>query len=248
MANQYDYDEYRRGRYERDYDSPYDQSGGDDYEEPYYRDHGANRRHRYGRGGYYNEPYRGGRPGGRYSEPFDAHDYGRYESGDRSTREPFYHRGYEGSEYREPYFGERYGRGVKERPFFERAGDEVRSWLGDEEADRRRRSDEMRKGPYAGRGPRGYQRSDERICEDINDRLTDDAHVDATDIEVTVNNCMVTLTGRVGSREEKHRAEDIAESMKGVKDVNNQLRVSRSVPNMTEPETAETLRVRRAGT
>jgi len=246
MANEYDSDEYWRDRYEQDYDSPY-QGVGDDYEELYYRGHGDERDYPYRRGGYYSEPYRGRLPGRRYSEPYDAYDYGRYKFGDR-TREPYYHRGYERREYREPYYIGRYGRGVEERGFFDRAGDEIRSWFGDEEAERRRRPDEARKGPYAGRGPRGYQRSDERIREDINDRLTDDAYVDATDIEVIVNNSMVTLTGRVGSREEKRRAEDIAESVTGVREMSNQLRVDRSIPIAKEPEPAQTPRVRSAGT
>ena len=33
-----------------------------------------------------------------------------------------------------------------ERGFFERAGDEVASWFGDDEAERRRREDQMRDG------------------------------------------------------------------------------------------------------
>ena len=73
--------------------------------------------------------------------------------------------------------------------------------------------DEMRRGMYAGRGPRGYRHSDERIREDVNERLTDDWRVDAIDIEVSVDNGVVTLAGRVGSRAEKRRAEDIAESV-----------------------------------
>lgn len=97
-----------------------------------------------------------------------------------------------------------------------------------------------------GRGPRGYRRSDERIHEDVNDRLTDDRYVDASDIEVTVNNRMVTLTGRVNSRDEKRRAADIAESVSGVEDVSNQLRVGQSVPITTE--TTGTTRARTAGT
>jgi osmotically-inducible protein OsmY len=85
--------------------------------------------------------------------------------------------------------------------------------------------DEMRRGMYAGRGPRGYRRSDERIREDVNERLTDDWRVDAIDIEVSVDNGLVTLAGRVASRAEKRRAEDVAESVSGVTDVSNQLRV-----------------------
>jgi osmotically-inducible protein OsmY len=104
---------------------------------------------------------------------------------------------------------------------------------------------EMRRGRYAGRGPRGYRRSDERIREDVNERLTDDWRVDAIDIEVSVDNGVVTLAGRVASRAEKRRAEDIAESVSGVTDVSNQLRIGSSAPLKTEePEMA---RVRTAG-
>jgi hypothetical protein len=39
----------------------------------------------------------------------------------------------------------------------------------------------------------------------------------------------VTLTGSVSSRDQKRRAEDVAERISGVKDVTNQLRVTRDV-------------------
>jgi osmotically-inducible protein OsmY len=247
MANDYDYD-YRRGRHERDYDDePYYRSHGGADEEPYYRGYGGERsRYGQGRGRHYGEPYRRWRRGREYDEPYGAYDYGRYEYTER-TREPYYQRAHE-SEYREPYYRGGYGRGPEERGFFERAGDEIKSWFGDEEAERRRRVDEFRRGRHAGRGPRGYQRSDERIREDINDRLTDDAYIDATDIEVIVNNGMVTLTGRVDSREDKRRSEDIAESVSGVTDVSNQLRVQQNIPITTEPETGLPPRARSAGT
>ena len=80
-------------------------------------------------------------------------------------------------------------------------------------------------GPYVGRGPRDYQRSDERICEEINERLTAHGLIDATDIECRVQNGEVTLTGFVDSRAAKRAAEDLAESVSGVRDVHNQLRV-----------------------
>jgi len=270
MANDYDYD-YRRGRRQREnYDEPFyrGQGGGDEeqyyrgqgggYEEQYSRGYGGEQqRYGYGRSGSYNEPSRRGYRGRRPSEAYGAYDYGRYEYGDR-TREPYYQRGYEG-ESREPYYQrgyegesrERGGRGLgrgEERGFFERAGDEIRSWFGDDEAERRRRADEMRQGRYAGRGPRGYRRSDERIREDINDHLTEDWYVDASDVEVTVNNGLVTLTGRVDSRDDKRRAEDIAESVSGVMDVSNQLRVERNIPVTTEPETTGTTRAKTART
>jgi hypothetical protein len=236
MMNDYNYD-YRRSRYDQGgYDEPYylDYGG---YEEPYYRGYdGQLASHVYGRGRYYGEPYLGRRPGGYYGEPYGAYDYGRYEYGGRARR-PYYRRGYEGG-FREPYY-RWYGRGEEERGVFDRAGDE--------EAERRRLG-ETRRGTYAGRGPRGYRRSDERISEDINDRLTDDWRVDASDVEVTVNNGMITLTGRVGSREEKRRAENIAESVSGVTDVSNQLRVGRSAPIEKDAGTAGGTRARSAKT
>lgn len=80
-------------------------------------------------------------------------------------------------------------------------------------------------GRYQGRGPRNYTRSDERITEELNERLTDDADIDASDITVRVSNGMVTLEGTVEDRWMKHRAEDIADSCSGVKDVTNSIRV-----------------------
>jgi hypothetical protein len=84
--------------------------------------------------------------------------------------------------------------------------------------------DEQR-GRFAGRGPKGYRRSDERIREDVSDRLTDDAWLDASNIEVKAENGMVTLSGNVKSRDDKRRAEDIVMSISGVKDVINQIHV-----------------------
>jgi len=80
-------------------------------------------------------------------------------------------------------------------------------------------------GPHAGRGPRGYQRSDERIREEINDRLTAHGMIDASDIEVIVDHGEVTLDGLVGSRAEKRAAEDVADEIHGVREVHNHLRL-----------------------
>jgi osmotically-inducible protein OsmY len=81
---------------------------------------------------------------------------------------------------------------------------------------------------YAGRGPRGYQRGDERIREDVCDRLTDDPRVDAEDIEVRVSQGEVTLSGSVRSRDEKRFTEDLVERISGVREVNNNLKVRRT--------------------
>jgi hypothetical protein len=108
--------------------------------------------------------------------------------------------------------------------------------MGDEEAERRRRMDETRS--YYGRGPRGYTRSDERIKEDVSDRLTDDWYVDASEIEVTVNNGEVTLSGTVDSRQAKRRAEDIVDDISGVRHVQNNLRVRQSSTSSITGSTA----------
>jgi len=80
-------------------------------------------------------------------------------------------------------------------------------------------------GPHRGKGPAGYQRSDERIRELVCESLTDDDQIDASRIEVTVNNGEVTLTGSVEDRHAKRDAEDCACSVSGVRDVQNLLRV-----------------------
>ncbi|WP_046864990.1 BON domain-containing protein [Microvirga massiliensis] len=174
-------------------------------------------REEYGRGGGYSGGFAGG---------FGREEYGRggFERGPGSWSEG------RSSDYGREGFGRGardwssgdYGRG-EERGFWDRASDEVSSWFGDEDAERRRRED-MR-GEHRGRGPKNYTRSDDRIREDVNDRLSDDPFVDASEVEVQVSGCEVTLSGTVDSREAKRRAEDIAERVSGVKHVQNNLRV-----------------------
>ncbi|OAP46298.1 BON domain-containing protein [Sinorhizobium americanum] len=101
-------------------------------------------------------------------------------------------------------------------PFRNRSGQE------DWPAGRRSREEE---GSFRGKGPRGYKRSDARIAEDVNDRLTEDPWLDASDIEVSVSNGEVTLGGVVSGRKDKWRAEDSAEAVSGVSHVQNNLRV-----------------------
>jgi hypothetical protein len=81
-------------------------------------------------------------------------------------------------------------------------------------------------GPYAGRGPKGYLRSDERIREDICEHLTVHPAIDASEIDVTVTNGEVALSGSVESRAVKRLVEALTEAVPGVKDIHNNLRVS----------------------
>ncbi len=82
---------------------------------------------------------------------------------------------------------------------------------------------------FTGRGPKGYQRTDQRILEDICDRLSDDPYVDASEISVTCQNGEITLEGTVDSRPTKHRVEDLVADCRGVRDIHNRIRVSTGV-------------------
>ena len=163
-----------------------------------------------------------GRPygsSGRYDEL--SSNYRAFEAQDRRQ----YPRDYEARRYTP---NPREGRGEEPRTWWDRTQDEVSSWFGDDAARRRREWDERRadlRAEHRGRGPKGYRRSDGRIEEDINDRLTDDPYLDASDIEVSVKDRDVTLSGLVQSRADKRRAEDLAELVSGVGNVQNNLRV-----------------------
>lgn len=78
---------------------------------------------------------------------------------------------------------------------------------------------------HVGKGPKGWQRSDERIREEVSETLARHPEIDASDIEVKVQNGEVTLTGNVTEREAKRIAEDVVERVFGVRDVQNQIKV-----------------------
>jgi hypothetical protein len=77
---------------------------------------------------------------------------------------------------------------------------------------------------HRGRGPKGYERSDERLKEIICERLTDDPSIDASEVTVEVSNKVVKLTGNVEDRRIKYLIEDVIEQAGGVRDIDNQLR------------------------
>lgn len=190
-----------------------------------------------GQGGYYGrgEPWYGGGSGYQgmdrgYGNPdFDRGYYGnnRYEGNSRFERgSPGYggygYGGYTGYGY--GGYGSGYGNNSEE---WRGAG----TGMGYESAMSRYQGGSQSQGrwgqqSHAGRGPRNYQRSDDRIEEDVNEALTRHPALDPSDIEVKVLNGEVTLTGTVDSRQDKRMAEDAAEGCSGVRDVHNQLRVS----------------------
>lgn len=88
------------------------------------------------------------------------------------------------------------------------------------------RAGEQRQTGFAGRGPKGYQRSDERLKEDVCERLTDDPAIDASDISLEVSGGKVVLQGQVEQRWMKHHVENLVDRCSGVKDIDNRLQVS----------------------
>ncbi|WP_394014472.1 BON domain-containing protein [Roseixanthobacter pseudopolyaromaticivorans] len=233
-----------------------------------YQDYGSGPNRDYGRGPY--EDYGSGRGqgareehyfgGGTYPRSDFSYGHARDEdasrfSRDRQMRRPDWGReewgmsgpqqtgrgayGRDSSYGRESYGREGYsGRDAdrnQERGLWDRATDEVSSWFGDEAAERRRREDE-----YRGRGPKNYSRSDDRVREDVSDRLTDDWQVDASDIEVAASGGEVTLTGTVADRTQRRRAEDVAEQVSGVRHVQNNLRVRDFASGLGQGNTAHT--------
>lgn len=87
---------------------------------------------------------------------------------------------------------------------------------------------EKRRGRFFGKGPKGYQRSNERLQEEVNQCLWRAGEVDASEIEVSVENGTVTLSGTVSDRHMKRLAEREVESLEGVEDVRNNLTVKKA--------------------
>ncbi|HTW38309.1 MAG TPA: BON domain-containing protein [Steroidobacteraceae bacterium] len=88
------------------------------------------------------------------------------------------------------------------------------------------------------RGPKGYRCSDERIREEICERLSRpfdrfdagelaDERLDVSDVTVSVDGGKVTLEGTVPERRMKHYIEDLVDACPGVQDIDNRIRVRR---------------------
>jgi hypothetical protein len=96
--------------------------------------------------------------------------------------------------------------------------------------------DDNDRGPHYGKGPKGYKRSDERTHEDVCDAIAHQGHIDASDVEVKVENGIVTLSGTVAQRHHKRALEHLVEQCRGVDEVHNELRLKREE---ARPQTRE---------
>lgn len=190
---------WERDRYERDRDHDYRGRG---YDYAYGRDYGLNRRRQmddYERGdrrGYWGSP-----------QPYRPRQDRTQEWLLQDASRPHYPRD------RSRHWGR------EEGPYGAHA-ERSRMYEG-------RREDEglVYEGLHIGKGPKNYKRSDESIREEANERLTQHGGVDATNIQVRVEDAEITLEGTVDSRRSKRMAEDALETIFGVSDIHNRLRI-----------------------
>ena len=81
---------------------------------------------------------------------------------------------------------------------------------------------------YIGKGPKGYKRSDDRLREEVCETLAQHPEIDASEVEVSVEESTVLLTGSVPERRMKYLDEAAIEKVWGIEDIVNQIKVSRS--------------------
>ncbi len=96
---------------------------------------------------------------------------------------------------------------------------------GEEQFQAERREEQGRR--QANNGPRGRRKSDESLRQEIREILIADPELEAVDIEVEVEGGAVTLRGAVVDPDARLLAEELVESLAGVREVHNRLRVER---------------------
>ena len=211
--------EQGRGRF-----AGYGDFGQGDYNQP--GRGGGSGQDRYGQTGY----GQGGYGQGNYGQPNYGQDYGssgtsnygrsnfgsgRYSRESEYSREGYGGEGSYGSPggWREPYGeGQQYG-----QPYGQPSGQSSGQFGS--------RGSSFQAN-HRGKGPKNFQRSDERVKELLCERLHDDPEIDASEVTVNVQGGRITLEGTVESRRTKMMIEDVAEQI-GVQDVQNNLRVQK---------------------
>lgn len=79
---------------------------------------------------------------------------------------------------------------------------------------------------HQGKGPKGWKLTDERLKERVNEVLLHSHDVDPSELEVLVQDRVVTLRGKIKSKGMRTVAEDLVLSIPGVEDVFSQLKIS----------------------
>lgn len=80
---------------------------------------------------------------------------------------------------------------------------------------------------FSGIGPKGYRRSDQRIEEEVCNVLMRDNNINASEIEVHVENGVVQLSGTVSHRSARLDAEMAVDGVPGVEDIQNDIKVKK---------------------
>lgn len=170
----------------------------------------------YGSQGFGSQGYRpqGSETPGRYGSPGASPEFGR----------GGYERGFEGMDRESGWGGFPTSGGYGQTGFREGTSSQYGSFPTSGYPEGQFGSTRTR-GRFTGRGPKNYTRSDDRIREDVSDRLEQHGEIDATEIEVRVETAEVILEGTVPDRRTKRLAEDVVEDTPGVKQVHNRLRI-----------------------
>jgi osmotically-inducible protein OsmY len=92
---------------------------------------------------------------------------------------------------------------------------------------------------HQGKGPRGWTLRDDRVIEEVSDRLMDDRLLDARHIEVSANAGVVTLEGDVPGASDVAHAEMLARQAPGVTEVVNRLTVQPGERAVDRPDREE---------
>jgi osmotically-inducible protein OsmY len=97
-----------------------------------------------------------------------------------------------------------------------------------------------------GRLPRSYQRPDERILDDLCERIARSG-ADAQEVEIEVSDAVVTLSGSVPSKLDRRIIQNIADDVLGVEEVHDHLRLARRIEGKREEQPEEITERRQEG-
>ena len=91
-------------------------------------------------------------------------------------------------------------------------------------------------GHFFGVGPKGYQRSDERLHEDVCEALKNHVEINASEIEVLIKQGKICLNGTVEDRQQRRLVEELLEKIPGIGEVENHLRTETYVARTEEAD------------
>ena len=145
---------------------------------------------------------------------------GRFRGKNRFGEERIKHDSYQDDQFRsdyDPTYEDEYG---MKHPY--EHGGKLNRWSDDIRSESSHEN-------HRGKGPKGFQRSPVRIKDEACELLARDSELDASDIEVDVEDNCIVLKGEVDSRKDKRLAELLVENISGIEDVYNQLRVKKRI-------------------